>query len=142
MQEQLLDSIVQIFDEVGTYRTLRIHGDCHLGNLLWNDRGPFWVDFDDMVVGPPIQDLWLLAPDPDQLKDLIDGYLQWADLPMGSLKLVEPLRGLRMLHYATWIAKRYDDPAFQKAFPQFESPRYWEDLTQDLERQMERIENE
>ncbi len=118
----------------------RLHGDCHSGNILWNEKtGPFFIDFDDMVVGPPIQDLWLLAPDPENLKDILDGYHQWGDLPFGSTQLVEPLRGLRMLHYATWIAKRYDDPAFKKAFPHFESPRYWEELTQDLERQLERI---
>ena len=119
----------------------RIHGDCHAGNILWNEKlGPFFIDFDDMVVGPPIQDLWLLAPDPDQLQCLMDGYHMMMDLPPGSVKLVESLRALRMIHYATWIAKRYEDPAFQKAFPQFESPRYWEELTYDLEKQLGRIE--
>lgn len=118
----------------------RIHGDCHAGNILWNEKtGPFFIDFDDMVNGPAIQDLWLLAPDPESLSHLIEGYHQMKDLPMGSLKLVECLRSLRMIHYATWIAKRYEDPAFQKAFPQFESPRYWEELTTDLERQLERM---
>ena len=118
----------------------RIHGDCHAGNILWNEKlGPFFIDFDDMVVGPPIQDLWLLAPDPYQLEILVDGYHMMNDLPMGSLKLVESLRALRMIHYATWIAKRYEDPAFQRAFPHFESPRYWDELTYDLERQLERI---
>ncbi len=118
----------------------RIHGDCHAGNILWNEKlGPFFIDFDDMVVGPPVQDLWLLAPDPYQLEILVDGYHMMNDLPMGSLKLVESLRALRMIHYATWIAKRYEDPAFQRAFPHFESPRYWDELTYDLERQLERI---
>lgn len=118
----------------------RIHGDCHAGNILWNEKlGPFFIDFDDMVVGPPVQDLWLLAPDPDQLQCLLDGYHMMLDLPQGSLKLVEPLRALRMIHYATWIAKRYEDPAFQRAFPHFESPRYWEELTYDLEQQLGRI---
>ena len=115
----------------------RIHGDCHAGNILWNEKtGPSFIDFDDMVVGPPIQDLWLLAPDPEQMKSLIDGYHMMRDLPKGSLRLVEALRALRMIHYATWIAKRYDDPAFQRAFPQFESPKYWDELTLDLERQL------
>ncbi len=120
----------------------RIHGDCHAGNILWNEKtGPFFIDFDDMVVGPPVQDLWLLAPDPEALIHLVDGYHQMNDLPKGSLRLVELLRALRMIHYATWIAKRYEDPAFQRAFPHFESPRYWDELTADLERQWERIEN-
>jgi Ser/Thr protein kinase RdoA (MazF antagonist) len=118
----------------------RIHGDCHAGNILWNEKlGPFFIDFDDMVVGPAIQDLWLLAPDPESLSHLIDGYQQMRDLPAGSTALVECLRALRMIHYATWIAKRYDDPAFQRAFPQFESPKYWEELTYDLEKQLDRI---
>ncbi len=118
----------------------RIHGDCHAGNILWNEKlGPFFIDFDDMVTGPPIQDLWLLAPDPDSLHHLVNGYQQMRDLPMGSLGLVESLRALRMIHYATWIAKRYDDPAFQRAFPQFESPRYWDELTSDLEKQLMRM---
>src|SRR5205823_1872104 len=108
--------------------------------ILWNEKtGPAFIDFDDMVIGPPIQDLWLLAPDPDALHDVIEGYEQMRELPQGSLKLVEPLRALRMIHYATWIAKRYDDPAFQRAFPHFTSPRYWEDLTQDLEKQLVRM---
>ena len=118
----------------------RIHGDCHAGNILWNEKtGPFFIDFDDMVNGPAIQDLWLLAPDQESLKYLIDGYHQMKDLPQGSVNLVESLRSLRMIHYATWIAKRYEDPAFQKAFPQFESPRYWEELTADLEKQLDRM---
>ncbi|NDG83885.1 MAG: serine/threonine protein kinase [Proteobacteria bacterium] len=119
----------------------RIHGDCHAGNILWNEKtGPFFIDFDDMVVGPPVQDLWLLAPDPGSLVHLVEGYHQMNDLPRGSLALVEILRALRMIHYATWIAKRYEDPAFQRAFSHFESPRYWDELTADLERQAERIE--
>ncbi len=118
----------------------RIHGDGHAGNILWNEKqGPFFIDFDDMVMGPPIQDLWLLAPDPEALNDLVRGYQQMRDLPRGSLDLVESLRALRMIQYATWIAKRYDDPAFQRAFPHFESPRYWEELTNDLEKQLARM---
>ena len=119
----------------------RIHGDCHAGNILWNEKtGPFFIDFDDMVNGPPVQDLWLLAPDPESFQFLLEGYEQMRDLPDGSERLVECLRALRMIHYATWIAKRYEDPAFQRAFPQFESPRYWEDLSADLEKQLHRIE--
>ena len=118
----------------------RIHGDCHAGNILWNEKtGPFFIDFDDMVVGPAIQDLWLLAPDPESLQYIVDGYHHMRDLPTGSLALVESLRALRMIHYATWIAKRYEDPAFQKAFPQFKSPRYWEELLTDLDRQLNRM---
>lgn len=137
----VMDPLLDLADERFRNHALqRIHGDCHAGNLLWNGRdGFFFIDFDDMVTGPPVQDLWLLAPDEDSLHHLVEGYLQMKDLPRGSLDLVEILRALRMVHYATWIAKRYEDPAFQRAFPQFESPRYWEEWTADLERQAERI---
>lgn len=118
----------------------RLHGDCHAGNILWNDAtGPRLIDFDDMVNGPAIQDLWLLAPDPEALGHLIRGYRQFRDLPMGSEALVESLRALRMIHYSTWIAKRYEDPAFQRAFPQFSSRRYWDDWATDLEQQWTRM---
>jgi Ser/Thr protein kinase RdoA (MazF antagonist) len=139
--EAVVKEIVGMAEEAYRGQPLqRIHGDCHAGNILWNEKtGPFFIDFDDMVMGPPIQDLWLLAPDPDQLRDLIEGYHMMTDLPMGSLNMVESLRALRMIHYATWIAKRYEDPAFQKAFPQFDSPKYWDDLTIDLERQLDRM---
>jgi Ser/Thr protein kinase RdoA (MazF antagonist) len=118
----------------------RIHGDCHAGNVLWNEKtGPFFIDFDDMVTGPRIQDLWLLSPDPGSLEELIEGYHQMGDLPAGGVKLIEVLRALRMVHYAAWIAKRFDDPAFKRAFPDFRSPRYREEWVADLERQENRI---
>jgi Ser/Thr protein kinase RdoA (MazF antagonist) len=137
----VVEALIVLADEWFVGQPLqRIHGDCHAGNILWNEKsGPFFIDFDDMVNGPPIQDLWLLAPDPAQLKSLISGYRMMRDLPKDSVRGVEILRALRMIHYATWIAKRYDDPAFKQAFPQFESPKYWNDLTSDLEIQLQRI---
>jgi Ser/Thr protein kinase RdoA (MazF antagonist) len=140
--QKIVEEIIAAAEEAFRGQPLqRIHGDCHAGNILWNEKtGPSFIDFDDMVNGPPIQDLWLLAPDPESLIHLVNGYHQMRDLPQGSLRMVEPLRALRMIHYATWIAKRYDDPAFQKAFPHFESPKYWDELTYDLEKQMNRIE--
>lgn len=122
----------------------RIHGDCHFGNLLWNDQGPFFLDFDDMVRGPAIQDLWLIVPGVDaeakrKFEILLDGYTQMREFDRGSLRLVEPLRALRFIHFAAWIAKRWDDPAFPNAFPHFDSRRYWEELTSDLEMQKERV---
>lgn len=118
----------------------RIHGDCHPGNLLWNEKlGPFFIDFDDMVVGPAVQDLWLLSPDPHSIRDLLEGYHQIRDLPQGSLPLIEHLRALRMIHYTTWVAKRFDDPAFQNAFPHFGTQKYWQDFYLDLRGQEQRI---
>lgn len=119
----------------------RIHGDCHFGNLLWNSSGPFFLDFDDMVVGPPVQDIWLLTPgrDPEALRQrelLISGYEQMKTFDRGSLRLIEALRGLRFVHYATWIAKRWEDPAFPAAFPQFGTPQYWREELRNLQEQV------
>lgn len=121
--------------------TQRIHGDCHLGNLLFGSSSAFFVDFDDMVVGPPVQDLWLLLPgrDRQKLEVLLEGYEEIGDFDRSTLKLIEPLRALRFIHYTGWIARRWDDPAFPQAFPHFGSYRYWNDETEDLERQWHRI---
>jgi Ser/Thr protein kinase RdoA (MazF antagonist) len=137
------------------YRELRarnglilLHGDCHRGNLLWNDQGPFFLDFDDCVVGPAVQDLWLLQPgradasgDDDgsgrrAFDALLAGYQQMRPFNRGQLELIEGLRALRFIHYSAWIARRWEDPAFPLAFPQFGSHRYWGEETEDLERQL------
>lgn len=125
-----------------------IHGDCHRGNLLWNDQGPFFLDFDDCVVGPAVQDLWLLQPGRSDASGeddgsgrrafdtLLRGYQELRPFDMTQLGLVEGLRALRFVHYAAWIARRWEDPAFPLAFPQFGSHRYWGEETEDLERQL------
>lgn len=115
----------------------RIHGDCHLGNVLWSDSGPMLVDFDDMVSGPPVQDLWLLVPgrDPEALarrERLLAAYEQMNDFDRSSLRLVEPLRAIRVVHFSAWIAKRYADPAFPRVFPDFGGERYWTEELQVL----------
>ncbi len=122
----------------------RIHGDCHFNNLLWNSSGPFFLDFDDMVIGPPVQDLWLVLPGRDaeairQRALLLEGYQEFRNFDWQSLRLVEPLRALRFVHYATWIARRWDDPAFPHAFPQFNTYSYWKKETEDLEEQVQLV---
>ncbi len=121
--------------------TQRVHGDCHLGNLLFGSNGAFFVDFDDMVNAPPVQDLWLLLPNRDRqkLEVLLEGYEEIGDFDRSTLRLIEPLRALRFIHYTGWVARRWDDPAFPQAFPHFGSYRYWNDETEDLERQWHRI---
>jgi Ser/Thr protein kinase RdoA (MazF antagonist) len=119
-------------------RSQRIHGDAHLGNLLITPDGPMWVDFDDMAIGPPVQDLWLLAPGRDEEAEhrrnqLLRGYGEFADFDFHSLRLIEPLRAMRYLHFAAWMAKRWEDPAFPRAFPFFNTPNYWVELVQDIE---------
>ena len=122
----------------------RIHGDCHLGNLLWGAEGPFWVDFDDMVMGPPVQDIWLMIPGRDEyaqrkLNIVLDAYDMMRPFDRTSLRLIEPLRALRFVHFAAWIGKRWEDPSFPRAFPQFGTPRWWAEQTRDLEEQVSLI---
>lgn len=119
----------------------RILGDCHRGNILWTDLGPHFVDLDDCVTGPAIQDLWMLVAGNEQemrteLTDLLKGYEQFLPFDRRELALIEPLRALRMIHYAAWLARRWDDPAFPRAFPWFAEPRYWEEHYRALEDQL------
>lgn len=125
-------------------KPIRIHGDCHLGNLIWGQEGPFWVDFDDMVMGPEVQDLWLMLPGRDSsaqqlLKKLVTSYELMRPFDRSSLRLIEVLRALRFVHFSAWIGKRWSDPSFPKAFPQFATPRWWAEQTRDLEEQLRLI---
>ena len=135
--EQLVEAIEQCFEEIGAYRELRIHGDCHRNNVLWTDSGPHFVDLDDCMNGPAVQDLWLfLAGSRDemaaQLGDLLEGYGKFADFDYRELRLIEALRALRLIHYTAWITRRWDDPAFPRAFPWLGEARYWEQHVQSL----------
>ncbi len=125
-----LDAVAEAFDRHGPPRTLRLHGDCHLGNVLWAADGPHFVDLDDAVMGPATQDLWMLlsgdrAAMTRQLAAVLDGYESFMDFDWRELRLIEPLRTLRMIHHSAWIARRWSDPAFPAAFPWFDSPKYW-----------------
>ena len=122
----------------------RIHGDCHVGNLLKGDEGWFFLDFDDFVVGPAVQDVWMLLPGRDadgarQRALLVEAYQQFRDFDPRWLRLVEPLRAFRFVFYAAWIARRWQDPAFPDAFPHFGTTQYWESETSDLEEHVERL---
>jgi Ser/Thr protein kinase RdoA (MazF antagonist) len=125
----------------------RLHGDLHLGNLLFRDEELRILDFDDMAVGPAVQDLWLMLPgrDPESLRQrqvLIEAYEQLRVFDHGSLRLVEPLRALRMVHFAAWLARRFDDPAFRAAWPEFGTEDYWRHESDDLEEQLRYIQGE
>lgn len=145
--EDLLGIVEQRFAEVTPYRRLRLHGDCHPGNVLWTDDGPHFVDLDDCMMGPAIQDLWMLLSGRSeemsmQLADLLAGYGEFADFDYREIALIEPLRTLRIMHYAGWLARRWDDPAFPRAFPWFEEPKYWEQHVLDLREQLAAMEEE
>ena len=135
--EHLLTTIDEVFVNVPQQR---IHGDCHMGNVLWRDDTPHFVDFDDCVMGPPIQDLWMLLSGerPDQtyqLSLILDAYQEFYDFDTTTLRLIEPLRTLRIMHHAAWIGRRWADPAFPLAFPFFETARYWSEHLLSLREQ-------
>jgi len=142
---QALDAVQRCFDRAGEIASLRLHGDCHSGNVLWIEhgatRGPHFVDFDDSRMGPAAQDLWMLlsgerAEMERQLDSVLRGYREFHDFDPRELNLVEALRTLRLLHYSAWIAQRWDDPAFPVAFPWFNTHRYWQDRILELREQV------
>ncbi|UXI68311.1 serine/threonine protein kinase [Tahibacter amnicola] len=114
-------------------RTLRLHADCHPGNVLWTDDGPHFVDLDDARMGPAVQDLWMLAADRRSLDLLLEGYVEFRDFDPAELALIEPLRLLRQIHWAGWIAARWHDPAFPAAFAFVGEARWWEQHVNDLQ---------
>jgi len=125
----------------GQARLIRLHGDCHAGNVLWTDQGPHFVDFDDSRMGPAIQDLWMmLSGQRDemimQLIDLLEGYQRFFNFNESELHLIEALRTMRIVNHAAWLAKRWSDPAFPAAFPWFDSPRFWEEHILSLREQI------
>lgn len=128
----VLERVVRSFERAGAVGTIRLHGDCHAGNILWTDAGPHFVDLDDARTGPAVQDLWMCLsgerPEMElQLEPLMAGYREFHDFNPAELVLIEPLRTLRMIHYAGWLARRWDDPAFPANFPFFNTQRYWQD---------------
>ncbi len=136
-----LQGVAHCYDRAGAVRTLRLHGDCHAGNVLWTDQGPHFVDFDDARTGPAVQDLWMLLSGgredmTRQLGEVLTGYQQFREFDPRELHLVEALRTLRLIHYSAWIARRWDDPAFPAAFPWFNTQRYWQDRILELREQI------
>ncbi len=142
---QALEGVRRCYDRAGAVRNIRLHGDCHAGNVLWTEAGdapgPHFVDFDDARTGPAVQDLWMLlsgerAAMARQLTDLLAGYEDFHEFDVRELHLVEALRTLRLMHYSAWIARRWDDPAFPAAFPWFNTQRYWQDRILELREQI------
>lgn len=136
---QVLDATQAVFDQVQGVEKIRLHCDCHPGNILWTDDGPHIVDLDDCRNGPAIQDLWMLLGDAEtmnvRLRYLLEGYEEFREFNGQELRLIEPLRTLRMIHYSAWLARRWKDPSFQHHFPWFAEPRYWEQQILGLKEQ-------
>jgi Ser/Thr protein kinase RdoA (MazF antagonist) len=145
--QQALQGVEQCYARAGETRSIRLHGDCHPGNILWTDDGPHFVDLDDARMGPAMQDLWMLlsgdrAAMSAQLKKVLSGYEQFMEFDRKELNLLEALRTLRLIHYSAWIARRWDDPAFPAAFPWFNTQRYWQDRILELREQIALMQEE
>jgi Ser/Thr protein kinase RdoA (MazF antagonist) len=146
-----LDAVRGCYERAGGVKPIRLHGDCHSGNVLWTEegemRGPHFVDLDDCCTGPAVQDLWMLlsgdrAEMTRQLADVLAGYEDFREFDPRELALLEALRTLRLIHYSAWIARRWSDPAFPAAFPWFGTQRYWQDRVLELREQIAAMQEE
>ncbi|MCO5143044.1 MAG: serine/threonine protein kinase [Oligoflexia bacterium] len=143
----LAHSLIEMAQDFFTKTTsISLHGDCHLGNCLWEAQSPYFIDFDDCVLGPSVQDLWMISrgrgEESEKERDcILSGYEVFRAFDRSQLKAIELLRNLRVLYYSAWIAKRWDDPAFELAFPTFKSPRYWEEEIQCFQEALTYYEN-
>ncbi len=140
LSDDIIQKIVTIWKRT-SFNPIRLHGDCHLGNILWRDELAHFIDFDDCMNGPAIQDIWLLlsgdrTQQTQQLVEIIEGYEEFCDFDPRQLNLIESLRTLRMMYYAAWLAKRWSDPAFPMFFPWFNTERYWSDHILELREQL------
>ena len=139
--EHALINVATCYDRAGKVRSIRLHGDCHAGNVLWTEDGPHFVDFDDSRMGPAVQDLWMLLSgereeQQAQINEILSGYEDFAEFDPRELNLIEALRTLRLIHYAAWLARRWDDPAFPAAFPWFNTQLYWQARILELREQI------
>lgn len=143
--DELLVAMAGSYDQAGDIKNIRLHGDCHPGNILWTDQGPHFVDFDDARMGPAVQDLWMLLSGGRQdqtlqLDAVLDGYREFQDFDLRELHLIEALRTLRIIHYAAWLGRRWEDPAFQMNFPWFNTHHYWQEHVAHLREQLFQME--
>lgn len=142
--QRIIDRTTPLFAGVAS---IRLHGDCHKGNLLWSSQGPAFVDFDDLAMGPPVQDVWMLVPgrDADAIvlrEELVRAYERRRPFDRATLRLIEPLRALRFIHYAAWLIARREDPAVRRVFHDVGTRAYWRSELDDLEQQLDRIEDQ
>ncbi len=145
VSQQALQGVRHCYLRAGEVRAIRLHGDCHGGNVLWTEDGPHFVDFDDSRMGPAVQDLWMLLSGERedrvrQLGDVLAGYEDFHEFDPRELHLIEALRTLRLIHYSAWLAQRWEDPAFKQAFPWFNTQQYWQDRVLELREQIAAME--
>ena len=143
MSSQLIEKLDKQFGSV-KFANIRLHGDCHPGNILWRDGAPNIVDMDDARNGPAMQDLWMLLcgerhQQTQQMASMLEGYEEFHEFDRAQLRLIESLRSLRIMHYAAWLARRWRDPAFPKYFPWFGTDHYWQQHIFELREQLSRL---
>lgn len=143
----LLKIVTSVYSEVEAEDEIRIHGDCHVGNILWRDETAHFVDFDDCCTAPAIQDLWMFLNGERherqlQLSELVEGYSEFCDFDPRQIRWIESLRTMRLIHYAAWLARRWEDPAFPRSFTWFNTERYWADHILELREQMSALQEE
>lgn len=143
----LKDIVETLYSEVQPTDLIRLHGDCHIGNILWRDDVAHFVDFDDCCTAPAIQDLWMFLNGERherqlQLSELIEGYSEFCDFDPRQIRWIEALRTMRLIHYASWLARRWEDPAFPRSFTWFNTERYWADHILELREQMSALQEE
>ena len=147
LTSDILKLIDSTLDDENELLFIRTHGDCHIGNMLWRNDLPHFIDFDDSRMAPAIQDIWMLlsgdrSEQQAQMIEILEGYNEFADFNINELRMIEILRTLRMIFFAAWIARRWDDPAFPLGFPWFNTPRYWEEHILSLREQLYLLKNE
>ncbi|MDH5517873.1 MAG: serine/threonine protein kinase [Gammaproteobacteria bacterium] len=149
LMDDLIEQVLPVYNNI-EFETIRLHGDCHVGNILWTDQGaqqgPAFLDFDDSRMGPAVQDIWMLLSGSEQeqqlqLQEILEGYQEFYDFNKAEIGLIESLRTMRLVHYAAWIAKRWQDPAFPLAFPWFGEARYWEQHILELREQLANLQH-
>ena len=143
----LEQQVRSVFSEVQPEDFIRIHGDCHVGNILWRDNTAHFVDFDDCCAAPAMQDLWMFLNGERhdrqlQLSELVEGYSEFCDFDPRQIRWIETLRTLRLIHYAAWLGRRWQDPAFPRSFTWFNTERYWADHILELREQMSALQEE
>lgn len=147
LSADLEQRVTAIYNEVAAEDMIRIHGDCHVGNILWRDNTAHFVDLDDCCTAPAIQDLWMFLNGERhdrqlQLSELVEGYSEFCDFDPRQIRWIEALRTMRLIHYAAWLARRWEDPAFPRSFTWFNTERYWADHILELREQMSALQEE
>lgn len=147
LTSDLEQAVTSLYGESRESDLIRVHGDCHVGNILWRDETAHFVDLDDCCMAPAVQDLWMFLNGERhdkqlQLSEFVEGYSEFCDFDPRQLRWVEALRTMRLIHYAAWLGRRWEDPAFPHSFTWFNSERYWAEHILELREQMSALQEQ